>query len=277
MVVRLLFMLFAFFPLFVGAQGIVIDVEYQPHTTYEWTRALSYDQTLEFIGAEDMGDFLQQLGMEPYSESQRSRFIKVKMTSADWNDRKLYCHIGIDSVSINRVSSTPDPNYWSEPVALEIEDISIHGVINHFHKIEIDSINGVDSLAEKNRVFTLLDDIHRSWTYPSDTLIRGVPLEKTAPYIQSSRIESSAQLKTTYLLEQIDDDVAHIRMDFVIVTSKEKDNGQLMDGVISEGSGTGLLLYDIKQKQVILHEYTRDEKSFNEIMELSVESTSTST
>ena len=273
MILRIALILCSLWPLQSLGQTIVIDIEYQPNTTYQWSRSYINDRTVEYLGAEDMGDLFQQLGIEPYSESHDDDYLEVSMMTKDRNSQKLQYQATLEAYRDDHVSSNPRTfGGTAEPV--EIHDLLIHGVINRFQRIEIDSIQGVDSLYEKNKVFKLLDDTHRSWKYPKDTLAIGQKIETITDYA-GFQFES-AKLVTSYVLEKIEDDVASIRLEYSVVTIPENDAGETLDTRNVQGTGTGLLLYDRRLKQVILMERKMSVMTFSEMMDISVESTSSS-
>lgn len=274
MVLRIALILCFSWPVFASGQTVVIDIEYQPNTTYQWSRSYINDRTIEYLGAEDLGDYFQQLGLDPYSERHDDDYLEVSMRTMEEDGQKLPYVASVEGFRDDYKSSNPRASgITREP--LEIHDLVIHGVINHFQKIEIDSIHGVDSLSEKNKVFKLLDDTHRSWKFPNDSLTVGQKVETEVNFTGFQF--QPAKLITEYHLEKIEGDVAHIRLEMRITTEKQENEGGLLDKRNVQGTGAGLLLYNRKLKQVTLLERKMSVKSFSETMNLSMESAATST
>ncbi len=157
------------------AQSVVIDVAYQPTTAYQWSVASTHNMTGEYLGAEPMEEHLNLRGIDSYSERTDSNMIAVTMNTGEWEGQRMPYWSVINTYSRKHIGSSPiTQRRRMEP--LEIDDVLICGVVNRFQKIEIDSINGVDSLYEKNRFFAILDNVHRSLKYPKDALEIGKPI-----------------------------------------------------------------------------------------------------
>jgi len=274
MLLRLALILYAFYPFIGHGQSVVLDVEYQPNTTYQWSRTLINDGSVEYLGAEDMGDWMDVMGVDPYSETKNTQYISVHMITSNWDNQKLPFALTIDSLNREVITTSARVSSFHNSDPLQIDDLEIYGVINHYQKIEIDSIAGVDSLHERNRVFRLLDEIHRSWSYPKDTFEIDQPIVKTSRYNQSVSGTSNASITSTYTLESVENGIAKLRMDYLVYTDMEDESGEIIDSEILEGKGTGLLLYDTYLKQVVLHEYTINVNKTINVSEIAVEAIS---
>jgi len=270
---RLTVIAFIVLPLLLSGQSIVMDIEYQPNTTYQWTQSLHVDGTMEYIGAEDFGDWFDQMGIDPYREFDRSEVLQFSMTTDEWTENRLSYTGHIDAFEKEFSSSDVNPSLPGRKDSLETSDIIIKGRVNHYQRIEIDSISGVDSLHEKNSVFKLLDDVHRNLKFPKEKLSIGGELKKTTSF----RGDSTIQMVTLYRLVSIEDEVASISLEYSIASIANTGLEEIFDDKGTEGFGEGRILYDIKSKQVILSEYSRSVKTFNRIMDMVVESDAKST
>jgi len=266
---RLLLLFMFFLPEWVLGQSLNIEVIYEPNTTYQWTRTSSYEASSEYIGTGEMIDNWSAAGIAAYNESNRERQITVTMVTGERKHDELpYC-LTIDSLVDVHVSSYASHRN-NTPSRLEIADLKVCGVINKFQRIEIDDIMGIDSLEEKNRVFGLLDNIHRSMKYPKHDFVIGESYTDTSAFQRSLNI-IEADLLTTYTLDEIKGNLAHFN-----VVSKVIQHDEDNEMVDVKGQGSGKIIYDIERKMVTLDQHSFEGYRFNENTGLAIEQISKS-
>lgn len=242
---------------FVVGQSVVIDIEYQPNTTYQWTKTTTSDRWTELIGDDGYIQSMQQHGYDALSEYVGTSELAVIMQTGDrkGEDIPFESRILTKQDSITKQTGISNRNRRTK---LETDDLVYYGKVNRYHKIEIDSIIGTDSLSEKNNAFVLLDEVHRSLSYPKDTFDIGSESVVESMYRRTSNVSDEWLLVTRYRLVNVQDGLAYFDIIMDVKPPELSAERQLKeDNYKISLEGSGELIYDINQKMVVEHSYHR--------------------
>lgn len=247
----------------VTGQSVTIAIEYQPNTTYQWTKTTTSDSWTEMIGDDGFIQSMQKYGHDALSEYSGTSELSVIMQTGERSGKDIpfESRIRTKQDSITKQTGLSRRNR-GQP--LEIEDLVYYGKINRFYKIEIDSIIGTDSLSEKNSAFVLLDEVHRSWSYPKDTFDIGTESVVESMYRRTSNVSDEWLLVTRYRLVKVADSLAYFDIIMDVKPPELSADRQLNeDNHKISLDGSGKLIYDIKNKMVIEHTYHRKTDEYN--------------